>query len=280
MKNFVAILQAIDYIEQHLDQPLTQDMIAKECFCSLSNLQKLFRYAFHHSVKEYIVKRRLANATHDLAASKMSITQIAMKYQYNSPETFSRAFKKLWEVSPSEFMKQWRFTRIFPKITGIDYYNNPNGGREMKKKVDISEVYDALKEKVNTWVCCFDIEGLIPINDISYEAGDKAILEAAHRIEASSTEDMLLFRIGGDEFALVTGLSDLQEVEHLAQAVLLRNNQPFTYNEKEIPLALRVGIMQMPHSNLKYNELFSNMHNAINVTRKANRSIHILAENE
>ena len=94
----------------------------------LKKREKLFRYAFHHSIKEYISKRRLTSATNDLVSTDMTITEIAMKYQYNSPETFTRAFKKLWEITPSEFMSQWRFTSIFPKITGIENYNlsDPN----------------------------------------------------------------------------------------------------------------------------------------------------------
>jgi AraC family transcriptional regulator len=216
-----------------------------------------------------------------MTSTNLTITEIAMKYQYNSPETFTRAFKKLWEVTPSEFKNQWRFTRIFPKITGIGYYNLSNGGREMIKKVDISDVYDALKAKANTWVCCFDIQGLVPINNISYEAGDKAILETAHRIEASCTSEMLLFRIGGDEFALVTGLTDQEEAEELAQSILSKNNQTFTCNGQDIPLALRVGMLRMPEkeSNLRYQELFTNMHQAINDTRDKNSDLHIYSDN-
>ena len=207
----------------------------------------------------------------------MTITEIAMKYQYNSPETFTRAFKKLWEVTPSVFKSQWRFTRLFPRITGIGYYNLSNGGKEMIKKVDISDVYDALKEKANTWVCCFDIQGLVPINNISYEAGDKAILETAHRIETSSTDEMMLFRIGGDEFALVTGLTDQAAAEALAQSILAKNKQTITCNGQEIPLSLRVGLLKMPEkeSNLRYQELFTNMHQAINDTRDTNNNLHV-----
>ena len=58
-----------------------------------------------------------------------------------------------------------------------------------------------------SYVVCFDINGLVAINDISTRAGDLAILEALTRVDSVATDDMLVLRIGGDEFALVTGLT-------------------------------------------------------------------------
>ena len=66
---------------------------------------------------------------------------------------------------------------------------------------------------------CFDIQNLIEINGISLKAGDRAILEAVERIDVAATDEMLLLRIGGDEFALITGLYDLAEAEALRDEV-------------------------------------------------------------
>ena len=65
------------------------------------------------------------------------------------------------------------------------------------KRIDISEAYDEICRMKGTYVICFDIVGLMPINDISREAGDLAILESLKRIEQVCTENMLQLRIGG-----------------------------------------------------------------------------------
>jgi AraC family transcriptional regulator len=146
LKNFYILTDAINYIEDNLCNEFTLDHVAEACYSSLSGLKKLFAYAFHLGLKEYISKRRMTHAAHDLLNSELSITEIALKYQYNSPEVFTRAFFKVWGTSPSTFKKQWRFTGIFPKIL-FEY----DGGKIMsRKKVDLSELYDLLKSRTNS----------------------------------------------------------------------------------------------------------------------------------
>ena len=98
--NFCIFTTALDYIEHNLCSEFTQEDIAAVCYCSLSALQKLWRYATHTSLKEYISKRRLTNAGIDLLNTDMTVIDIAMKYQYNSHEVFTRAFTKQWGVAP------------------------------------------------------------------------------------------------------------------------------------------------------------------------------------
>jgi len=151
----------------------------------------------------------------------------------------------------------------------ILHFTAVQGGSHMAaKKVDISEAYDEIKNKRGTYVICFDIVGLIPINEISREAGDLAILEAARRIDAVSTEEMMQLRIGGDEFALITGSDKEEFVKSLYEKVLSHNGETIQYKEKEIPLNLRVGLIKVPEKGLRYSEFFSEMHEAINETRR------------
>jgi AraC family transcriptional regulator len=82
------LTESISYIEQNLCEPITRSDIAGHCYCSLSMLEKMFRYALHLSIKEYITKRRMTQAAKDIVRSDISITDIAMKYQFNSAEVF------------------------------------------------------------------------------------------------------------------------------------------------------------------------------------------------
>ena len=145
MEIFQTLTKSLKFIEQNLCQPMTRQMIADHCVVSLSSLEKIFRYALNMGMSSYISKRRISQAAHDLMKSDLSITELALKYQYGSLEAFSRAFKRVWQVNPSGFNKKWKFTGIFPKVNfqmkkGDDLYM-------ARKKVDMSEAYDYLLEK-------------------------------------------------------------------------------------------------------------------------------------
>ncbi|MDF2540827.1 MAG: transcriptional regulator, AraC family [Herbinix sp.] len=260
LKNFYILTDAINYIEDNLCNKFTLDDIADSCYSSLSGLKKLFAYTFHIGLKEYISKRRMTHAAHDLLNTDLTITEIAMKYQYNSPEVFTRAFSKVWGSSPSAFKTQWKFTQIFPRIL-FEY----DGGTIMsRKKVDLSELYDLLSSRTNCYVLCFDITGLMPINEnFGHEAGDKAILECLRRIDSNSDDGCILFRIGGDEFVLVTDTDDVSKAQEIAEKVLSYNGATITYHDTEIPLSMWVGTVRMTGKNVRYKELYSNLSLAI-----------------
>ena len=110
------MLKSLDYIEKNLCEPITRKMIAQHCYVSLSMLEKLFNYALGMGMNTYISKRRLSLAARDLVSSGLSITDLAMKYQYGSLAAFSRDYKRVWQVNPTGFCKNWQFTDILPKI--------------------------------------------------------------------------------------------------------------------------------------------------------------------
>ena len=131
-----------------------------------------------------------------------------------------------------------------------------------RKKVDMSEAYDYMRNLKDSYVLCFDIQGLMILNNISNKLGDLAILEQASRIDKAASDDMLLIRIGGDEFALLTGLYEEEKAEALMKEVLEKNGEPIVYEGKEYPLSLWCGITKIPQK-LRYSELFTDLHNAI-----------------
>ncbi|MBN1777019.1 MAG: helix-turn-helix domain-containing protein [Clostridiales bacterium] len=265
MKSFMALTESIDYIEQNLCEPFARGDIARHCHVSLSMLEKLFRYALFMSIKTYVTKRRMTQAAKDLVNTGMSVTDIAMKYQYNSAEVFTRTFRRVWNVAPSAFKDKWTFTGIFPRINyeykeGDDLYM-------ARKRVDMSDAYDFLREKRGSYVLCFDIQNLSPINAVSGKAGDLAILECAARINDAAGDDMLMMRIGGDEFALITGLFDPGKAKAVSEEVLSKNGGTFDYEGQKIPLSLYCGVTTIPET-LRYSEFFGELHQTINDSKR------------
>ena len=277
MKNFCIFADTVDYIEKNLCDPITQEDIAAACFCSLSTLQKVWKYCTHTGLKEYIAKRRLTCSAEDIVNTDMTLTEIALKYQYNSPEVFLRAFRRLWGVAPSEFKNNWRSTGIFPRI--IPDEQMLKGGRYMGRRVDITELYRELQETDHdSYVLCFDVVNFDSVNkNFGRKAGDAALMEIFHRIDQAAGDNMPAFRIGGDEFAMVTGLSDIKAVEKTAQRVIRLNGQGIIADGNEIPLSVRVGALKLGKNgsrHITYSELFDRMQSVIDEAKDTGKVIY------
>ena len=268
MNNIKLLANALEYMENHLDEEITTADVAKYCYCSKSTLEKLFRCINNITLHDYLVRRRMMKAARLIHGyPDMNILDIALQYGYGSNEAFTRAFKQVWNCTPSEFRKQPRYLELFPRLlcpleTGDDYMKG-------RKHLDISELYDLFNERKNCCFVCCDIKNLIAINNsISRKAGDLAILESMRRINASAGPEDIVFRIGGDEFALLTSSEDMKYAEDIASKIQNCNQQTILYEEQEIPLSLYISIVKLDNSPIKYNELFTKLHTAI-VSSKA-----------
>lgn len=89
------------------------------------------------------------------------------------------------------------------------------------------------------FVVCFDVVGMVRINQLSREAGDLALMEAVRRIHAHTAAEMRIFRIGQDEFAVITRFEAAEQAETLSAAVLAHNGESFFYKGQSVPLFLR-----------------------------------------
>ena len=271
MKNFAVFADALEYIEVNLCEEISQQDIAQACCCSLSSLQKIWRLCTHTSIKSYISRRRLACCAKELLRGERSVTEIAFMYQYNSPEVFSRAFRKMWGVAPSEFSKKWKNADLFPPIVPEQV---DEGGIYMGRRVDLSELYDFLRAKAGTYVICFDVVGLMPVNEnYGSEAGDEVILEAYRRIDQAAGEDMAVFRIGGDEFAMITGEADKARAEAIAERVLSKNGETISAAGHDLPVSLRAGAVLYEQKGFRYSELFGRLQKTVDAARDNNSLI-------
>lgn len=266
---FFIFVSALDFIEAHLMDDFSQEEIARACYCSLSSLQKTWRYVTHMSVKEYISKRRMTLASRELLETDMTVLDIAMKYRYNSHEVFTRAFKKVWGVSPSAFKREWKGScELYPRL-------NPEyleGAYTMNvKKFDIREFYDYLKSQAGTYVLCFDIQHLmVTNNELGSEAGDKVILEAFRRINEAAEDNMLCLRMGGDEFVIITESTDQNKVVEIAEKVLSQNGNEVPYSGGSVGVSLRSGVIVIGKSP-KYSVLCDDFDNVLERARKSGK---------
>ncbi|MBQ3146202.1 MAG: AraC family transcriptional regulator [Oscillospiraceae bacterium] len=137
------IQNAINYIEEHLTEEINYDKVADEAACSSFYFQRIFGVLCDISLGEYIRNRRLTLAGNELNASDIKVIDIALKYGYESPESFTRAFSKFHGITPSEAKKNGSklksFSRLSVKIT-------LSGGSMMDYKIVEKEAFEIIEK--------------------------------------------------------------------------------------------------------------------------------------
>ncbi|WP_310605012.1 AraC family transcriptional regulator [Anaerosporobacter sp.] len=124
---------AIDYIEDNLDAEIEYEKVAKIALCSQYHFQRMFAFLIGVPLSEYIRRRRLTLAAFDLQNSKEKVIDIAMKYGYNSPDSFSRAFMAIHGVTPSKAREKGISLKAYPRVT---FSLSIKGVIEMKYRIE------------------------------------------------------------------------------------------------------------------------------------------------
>ncbi|WP_019419774.1 AraC family transcriptional regulator [Paenibacillus sp. OSY-SE] len=117
MESLKLLRQAIDYIEDHLHVMLEIDDIAQAALSSRYHFQRMFHALTGFTVTEYIRNRRLTLAAEELAGTECKVIDVALKYGYESPEAFAKAFQRLHGVTPSAAKKMNVKLKAFSRIS-------------------------------------------------------------------------------------------------------------------------------------------------------------------
>lgn len=110
--------QALAYIEEHLDGKIELEQAAKLAYCSTYHFQRMFTYLAGIPLSEYIRRRRMTRAALDLQ-NGAKVLDVALKYGYESPTAFNRAFRGIHGVSPSNAKEPGVPLRSFPPISFV-----------------------------------------------------------------------------------------------------------------------------------------------------------------
>ncbi len=106
MREVEAIYKAVRFVEKHIRDDITIGDMAYAANYSLYHFCRLFNRITHFTPYEYLVRRRIDVAAEELKNSNKKIIEIAFELQFNSPETFIRAFRRIYKVAPGVWKKQ------------------------------------------------------------------------------------------------------------------------------------------------------------------------------
>ena len=109
------------YIEENLDRKINIDDVAKSAGFSASHLHRLFSFAYGISVADYIRKRKLASSLPSLLDRTKSILEIAMSCGFEYEQSFSRAFKAEFGITPGKYRMTRPILNITPPIQDFGY---------------------------------------------------------------------------------------------------------------------------------------------------------------
>ncbi len=100
-----ALWNALIYIQNHLDAPLTLEGVAKVAGYSAYHFHRLFKQFTGESIKAYIRRLRLEQTAFRMRVSRSQIIDVALDSGYFTHETFSRAFRQRFDLNPSQYQQ-------------------------------------------------------------------------------------------------------------------------------------------------------------------------------
>jgi AraC-like DNA-binding protein len=134
--------KAVQFIENSLTEKIDIDTISSHSYTSSSHFQLVFHLVMGMTVGEYIRNRRLSSAAQDLLQPNCRIIDIAMRYQYDTQESFSKAFTRFHGVPPSK-VRQENIKIFHPLSITITV----QGGFEMSRKLIDEFYWNDIKEQ-------------------------------------------------------------------------------------------------------------------------------------
>lgn len=141
------IQRALDYTEEHLTDDIDYENVAKQAYSSLFHFQRMFGMLCGYSLGDYIRMRRLTLAADELYRTNSKVIDVALKYGYDTPESFTRAFTRFHGITPSEARRGGNvksFSRLSVKLI-------LSGGKTMDYRIEKKDAFKLIckKKQVN-----------------------------------------------------------------------------------------------------------------------------------
>lgn len=135
-----AISRSIEYIEDNLTNDITMEEIANHLYISSFYFQKGFSMLCGYSISEYIRNRKLSLAGYELLHTNNKIIDIALKYGYDSPDSFTKAFTRFHGSTPTEVRKGGKIK----EFASLKINLMLEGGYTMEYKIEEKEAFKVI----------------------------------------------------------------------------------------------------------------------------------------
>lgn len=123
MDHYSKVRDTLEFIEKNLDDKINLDDLSQKTHLSQYHYHRVFYKVTGESVARYITKRRMEKAAKELAETDEPIIDIALKYQYSSQESFSRAFVRVYGLTPGKYRRIYSSDKANQVINLNCYFN-------------------------------------------------------------------------------------------------------------------------------------------------------------
>ncbi len=113
----MGLQRAIDYVEDHITEELDYDEIARQSYSTGYHFQRVFGLLCGYTLGEYIRNRRLTLAGGELAGNHVKVIDVALKYGYDNPDSFARAFTRFHGITPSQARREGAKLNSFSRLS-------------------------------------------------------------------------------------------------------------------------------------------------------------------
>lgn len=221
----------IKYIESNLDNKINFDELSKITHTNLFILEKIFMFLTDMTITEYIKKRRLSKAFEEIRNTNDKIIDIAFKYQYNSASSFNRAFKQLFNITPTECRRGIGNYKIIP----VEYF-------EMNKE---KYNFDYKIKKMNaTILYCYHITAkshsdlLYKIRQLYQEVKTNKRYNKFNKIGMygifSKKENLYHYYLGSTKYFSDLKTFEIKEKEYIEFKLISRKQEKIVFLEEKI----------------------------------------------
>jgi AraC family transcriptional regulator len=184
---------AIDYVESNITEDIDFEKVAQIACCSANHFQRMFSYITGISLSEYIRRRRLTLAALELQRSDVKIIDLAVKYNYDSPDSFTRAFHKMHGITPTSARDAGVELKSYPKMT---FYITLKGDAAMNYKIVEKAAFELLGKSI-----------LVNMDNIGIKASD-----FWKKLQADGTfERLRALSKGKEEYGVTCYVNNIQE---------------------------------------------------------------------
>lgn len=217
--------RAVDYIESNIAEKLDYDLIAKEAHSSKFHFQRVFSILTGKSLGEYIKERRLSLAAVDIKNNKEKVIDIALKYGYQDPGAFTKAFKRFHGVTPTQGLKAGI---IFKDVPPLSFSINVKSEKKFNYRIEKKELFKIIGTSTEIGLGGSTNYKTAPefwhekskdgtIYEVTMKSGSMGIIGACYNFDMEAGKLNYMVAVEGDETS--AKLSELLEIPSLTWAI-------------------------------------------------------------
>ncbi|MCL2171531.1 MAG: AraC family transcriptional regulator [Defluviitaleaceae bacterium] len=185
--------EALAYMEDNLDGEMSIGQAAQIAACSPYQFQRMFSYIADIPLSDYLRRRRLTRAAFDLQSGE-KVLDVALRYGYESPTAFNRAFRTMHGISPSAAKKPDTALKAYPPIT---FQITIKGAIEMNYRIVEKEAFRV----------------------VGIRRKEEAAPELVEGVKMVESEDIIDELIEGDEKAVYLFVHEENDADHYYMCV-------------------------------------------------------------